>query len=689
MMKSSIALLILGLVTAPASPQSELEKAIEKAIEKADKKVEEGKPDDAVKELTKVAENVGAPGYVALGKLNERLGNLEGAEAAYQQAVNVATPAYKPDALARLSTFTLRTGTGREALRIANMAVEAGETATTLGTKARAQVRSGDGPAALETADKAVGLDARNALAQIARGEALFALGRNADAEGALREAAQLAPDSALAHSRLARVLLALARPPEAVAAARKATELDDGFGEGFAILGGALIAENLNNWGEAIGQAQQGAFLDPNNPIVQTIVGRIFEANGQVDLAVAAYRQALATDDGFTAARLALIKAELSRGNRDAAIAEANKATPGTPTSPEIQLLLAEVAVRDKKFEAALGYLERAIEGMPGNADAWALLGHAYQNTGRRDDAAQAYGKAVELAPQDLKFRTTYGLLLGMAGDLDEGLAQLQKVVETPGYSEADAWVNLGWIRRNRNEPRESITAYSQALEIDPDQAQAYLGLGWAHHQMQAHDDAISAYQQAVALDPSLAGAAYAGITWSYVYKGNGVKAREFLGKAQTAGGSTPQLEEYVVKVEDGIRLLQEERQRLLDEQREAAERARTLTEVFAATRSQDPARRAQGARDLARHGGADPDVVDALIFLVQTDDSYDVRIAAAKALGSLGRGARKAIPNIRGILAQDPITRVNPTPEQLEMEMKDYDYRKALREALERIER
>ena len=59
------------------------------------------------------------------------------------------------------------------------------------------------------------------------------------------------------------------------------------------------------------------------------------------------------------------------------------------------------------------------------------------------------------------------------------------------------------------------------------------------------------------------------------------------------------------------------------------------------------------------------------------------------AKGLGSLGRGAKKAIPNIQGILAQEAITRVNPTQEQLDMEMKDYDYRKALREALERIER
>ena len=29
--------------------------------------------------------------------------------------------------------------------------------------------------------------------------------------------------------------------------------ELDQSFGEGFAILGGSLIAENLNNWGDAI----------------------------------------------------------------------------------------------------------------------------------------------------------------------------------------------------------------------------------------------------------------------------------------------------------------------------------------------------------------------------------------------------------------------------------------------------
>jgi tetratricopeptide (TPR) repeat protein len=677
-----ILLLVPALLAAPGWAQEKLDKALEKAYEK----VEEGKPEDAVKELTKAAEDVGAPGYVALGELQERLGNLEAAGEAYQQAVAEATPAYKPDALARQSRFTLRKGTGREALRIANMAVEAGETATTLAARARAQVRSEDGPGALESADKAVGLDPSNAMAHIARGEALFALGRNEDAEAALRKAIQLSPESPLAHSRLARVLVALGRPTEAVPEARQATELDPSFGEGFAILGGSLIAENLNNWGEAIAQAQQGAFLDPDNPIVQTIVGRIFEANGQADQAVAAYRKALAADDGFAAARLALIKLELSRGNRDAAIAEAKKAAADMPTSPEIQYLLGEMAARQNDYVAALGYLERAMKGMPGNADGWALLGHAFQANKRVSDAAEAYGKAVELAPQNFNYRTTYGLLLGMTGDLEDGLAQLKKVVETPGYDKADAWANLGWIYRKMNEPAESIAAYRKALEIDPDLAQAHLGLGWAYQQTEAFDEAIAEYQKA-AQDPAVAGDAYLGMSWSYIYKSDAAKAKQTQQKAIAAGRNDSRLDEYITKLEQGLLLRKEELERLRAEQQKEAERAEQYNVAVRAVNSRNAARRAEGARALAAVGGRE--AVDQLIYMMQADDSYDVRIAAARALGSMGRAARKAVPNIKGMLAQPEYEApINATPEQLDNQMKDFDYRKAMREALGRIE-
>ena len=683
MKKMSIALVLVpALLAPPVWAQSKLDEAIEKAY----KKVEEGKADDAVKELTKVTKDAGAPGFAALGELHEHLGQLDEAGAAYTQATQVATPAYKPEALALLANFTLRVGTGREALRLANTAVEAGENATTLAARARAQARTEDAPGALETANKAIGMDASNPMAQVARGEALFALGQNEEAEVTLRKAVQLAPNLALAHARLARVLVALGRAPEAIAAARKATELDASFGEGFAILGGALIAENLNNWGEAIAQAQQGAFLDPNNPIVNTIVGRIFEANGQVDQAVASYRKALAADPGFAPARLALIQGELNRGNRDAAIAEAKKAAADMPTSPEIQYLLAVEAARQDDYKAALGYLERAIKGMPGSADAWALLGRAYQFNNRPDDAAQAYGKAVELAPQNFNYRTTYGLLLGITGDLEGGLEQLKKVVETPGYKEAAAWANLGWTYRKMNNPQESIAAYRKALGIDPNLAQAHLGLGWAYQQTEAFDEAIASYQKA-AQDSAAAGDAYTGMSWSYIYKSDAAKAKEAQQKAIAAGREDARLDEYITKLEQGLLLRKEELERLRDEQQKEAERAQQYNVAVAAVNSKNAARRAQGALALANVGGGP--AVDQLIYMMQADDSYDVRIAAAKALGSLGRSARKAVPNIEGLLAQPEYEApINATPEQLDNQMKDFDYRKAMRDALARIQ-
>jgi tetratricopeptide (TPR) repeat protein len=678
-----IVLLLLGLVATPVWAQSKLDDAIKKAYEK----VEDGKPDDAVKELTKATKEVGAPAFVALGQLHERLGNLDEAAAAYQQATEVASPGYRPDALAALANFTLRRGTAKDALLIANKAVQAGETANTLAARARAQVRREDGPGALETADKAVALDASSVMAQVARGEALFTLGRNADAETALKKALQLAPDSPLAHSRHARVLLALARPAEAVAAARKATELDPNFGEGFAILGGAIIAENLSNWGEAIAQAQQGAFLDPQNPVVQTIVGRIFAANGQGDQAAAAYRRALEADKDFGPAMLALIKTELDRGNRDAALDLARQAQAET-TSPEIEYLLAMEDARKDDYVAALARLERAIKGMPGNADAWALLGRAFQANQRPDDAAEAYGKAVELAPQNFSYRTTYGLLLGLTGNLEGGLEQLKKVVETPGYAKADAWVNLGWVYRNMNKPEESIAAYRKALQIDPKQEQASLGLGWAYQQTKAYDQAIASYEQAAQTSPEVAGNAYTGVSWCYFFKQDAPKAREFQAKAAQAGGKDSRLEEWITKLEQNVIRSQEEIDALNAERQKEYERQQQFVAAQNAVRSGNPARRAQGAIDLARFGGRES--VDPLIYMMQTDQSYDVRIAAARALGSLGRAARRAIPNIEGMLAQDPYEPpLVATPEELEMQMKDGDYRKAMRDALIRIQR
>jgi tetratricopeptide (TPR) repeat protein len=691
-MKRAFAAFAVVALLAPQAlaQQSKLEQAYAKALDQ----IAKGKPDDAVKTMTKAASENGAEGQMLLGRLHERLGNLDEAQNAYNAAKAAATGPARADVLAALADFTLRKGTGKDALAAANEALAASPSAKALAAQARALVRNEDGPGALAAADKAVAAGATVAMAHVARGEALTALGRNAEAEQSLKKAVELDPKSALAYSRLARAQVSLPqRATDAVASARKATELDDKFGEGFAILGVALLAENPKSWSDAIAQAQQGAFLDPANPLVQTGVGKIFEANGQFEQASGAYRKALQTDPGFAPARLALIQTELNRGNREAAFAEAKKAAADMPTSPEIQLLIGEMAIRGGDYAAALGALEKATKGLPGNADGWALLGRAYHYNRRYDEAAEAYKKAVSLTPLNVGYSTTLGLVLGQAGELEEGLAVLQKVTSTPGYKDAAGWVNLGWIYRNMNRADESIAAYKKGLELDPKQEQAALGLGWAYSYTKKYDEAIKAYEQSIQIDAKEATPdATIGIAWSYFFKRDMAQARAFADKATAAGRNGGLVKENIDKYEkavaSGAAATEADMDKARDQQQAYEAKMKQLDQANNAVRSRNPATRSRACSQLVQAAGAD--ALNALVSLMQQDPNFDVRIACTNALGSLGPSARAALPNIDAMIRQAPYDPgINATAEQLDAQMKDGDYKRALRDARAKIAR
>src|SRR4029450_5106623 len=154
--------------------------------------------------------------------------------------------------------------------------------------------------------------------------------------------------------------------------------------------------------------------------------------------------------------------------------------------------------------------------------AEAQALLGGSYQRTGQSDDALAAFKKAVQLAPNNLDYRSSYGLLLGINKDYAAGITELQEVPQSPGYKDVAGWMNLGWVYRNVDPPQalESAAAYQKALQIDPQNAQAGLGLGWAHLTGNQFDPAIEAFTKAMALDPQTAAEAHNGMGRSYFGK-------------------------------------------------------------------------------------------------------------------------------------------------------------------------
>jgi tetratricopeptide (TPR) repeat protein len=279
----------------------------------------------------------------------------------------------------------------------------------------------------------------------------------------------------------------------------------------------------------------------------------------------------------------------------------------------------------------------------------------------------------------------------MGIAGQYDAGAAELKKVTATPGYKDAAAWVNLGWIYRNMKPPKttESIAAYKKALEIDPKEEQSALGLGWAYSYTKNWDESIAAFNRAIQIEPKLAGEAQNGIAWAYFFKKDLGKAREYMQKAAEAGRNDTRLKENIDRVEKAIaqgQAFSEAEIQKAEEEREAAREANQKFELAnQGIRSKNPLQRIRGMRDLCTMAG--PDAVPMANYLLQADPDFSVREAAAVCLGNLGPAAKSGIQYLQACLNQPNIEGINLSKEDMDAMMKQGDLKRACRDALPKV--
>ena len=100
----------------------------------------------------------------------------------------------------------------------------------------------------------------------------------------------------------------------------------------------------------------------------------------------------------------------------------------------------------------------------------------------------------------------------------------------------------------------------------------------------------------------------------------------------------------------------------------------------------SQNPATRIQGVKALVSLGPTD--AVPTLTWMLVNDKDYNVKIAAANALGGFGAASRKACPHLKNIANAPPLP-PNPfaSAEQQHAEMRAADLKRAARDAVAKI--
>lgn len=214
------------------------------------------------------------------------------------------------------------------------------------------------------------------------------------------------------------------------------------------------------------------------------------------------------------------------------------------------------------QEWELAKAAFEKAIQLDAENAEAWAWLGEAEQQTGQ--DGSAALDQAVSLDDESVIVRALRGLHWNRVKEYDRMLAEYSLAAraepENPAWQAAmgDANVKLGdlaaaigqYKRATELAPDEptywrllavlcaengvaiedvGLPAAQKAVELAPKDALALDALGFAYFSSGRYASAEDALKQAIEIDPQLY-AAHIHLAMNYLMQGNKTAAYNFL---------------------------------------------------------------------------------------------------------------------------------------------------------------
>ncbi len=119
-----------------------------------------------------------------------------------------------------------------------------------------------------------------------------------------------------------------------------------------------------------------------------------------------------------------------------------------------------------DKKAEPLL----EELKGDPKNTELLTQIAKIYLSTHQFKDAASYYGKAVQLDPKNVAFRTEMASCMYYDGDVDGAIGQLQQSLHY-NPNDANSLFNLGMIKwQGKQDSKGALEAWQRLLKSNPE---------------------------------------------------------------------------------------------------------------------------------------------------------------------------------------------------------------------------
>jgi len=198
-----------------------------------------------------------------------------------------------------------------------------------------------------------------------------------------------------------------------------------------------------------------------------------------------------------------------------------AQEETPSPLTNRQKDELRAQILMARKEYAEAVKAYEELLKQDPKNASMLNQLGIAYQELGDVGEAEHSYKRAVHADKTYVSAINNLGALEYSKNHYGKAINYYRKAISLQDGDRAVIYSNLGYAYFGKREYPLALTAFSRALELDPDVFSRKSGAG-------------AIIQQRSSTDP---GMLYFLVAKSYAKAGDAEQAAHYLKVARDDG--------------------------------------------------------------------------------------------------------------------------------------------------------
>lgn len=261
-------------------------------------------------------------------------------------------------------------------------------------------------------------------------------------------------------------------------------------------------IADTQSNPRRAVSELQAVLDADEGIAVAHRQLALAFSALGEHRQTIEQIQWLQA--HGAAAAEDLLLLSEALRveGHPNEAAAALSEASRLDSRSPEIPLTEARGLMSQHRIDDAAQAYQRALDLAPGNTEALTGLGNAALARGNVAAAATLFERVLAADSSDVDARTGLALVRGRQGNMLEAIAILRLVVRD-APEDGQALAALGAALARTGSPAEGVPYFERAVTAGIRTAPVLNGLGFARLESGDRAGALSALRASLAVDP------------------------------------------------------------------------------------------------------------------------------------------------------------------------------------------